>query len=577
MGTIDFKMVKQHFGLHCCFGVLLGSAQFFELGLNVPFSIGASDTFILWLTGIVLSVTVNVVLATLCVPAIATRTAEPFIGLGRGLFAVGMIHLGVLIVPFAVEKYLQHQPALAGMLLIVWTLFGVLLYTNGRFWIRRLLANHQSLSRLNLFLLGLTVLCSGAGVLAFHSRGYGASNAITSDPDVLVVSLDGVGVNAVSAYQQDSIASTPNLDSLASQCLDFTEAISVATDVFPSHVGMFTGRYPGQINIVDEKGLLKFASETLAERFAREGYATALFANSPLLDMKQGFAQGMQNVDVDAPLNLFGLNIRGAGHYRLGNWIQVGQGIRHNPVTPIQNAHHFFEGYTDKPVFAWVQSQIPDHIEPAEYKNIVESLDEQLGDFVRMLDNRPVERERLLIVTSSFGNHFEYGKSDGRGISEAVIRVPLIICPLKENAFLAEPQVGQVRTVDIPNTVYAQVGFSHKKEIPSVDISDRTKEHIVYQTVLIGEDPESEGGFQMGYRFEASNSDIMYKYKWYTARKQHGVYNLNLDPTEMENIVGIAGGMSSELATALTQAAKAIPDLHVSKDQVQPEFFQPIQ
>ena len=32
---------------------------------------------------------------------------------------------------------------------------------------------------------------------------------------------------------------------------------------------MFTGRYPGQINIVDDAGLLKFASETLAERFAQ--------------------------------------------------------------------------------------------------------------------------------------------------------------------------------------------------------------------------------------------------------------------------------------------------------------------
>ena len=59
----------------------------------------------------------------------------------------------------------------------------------------------------------------------------------------------------------------------------------------PSHVAMFTGRYPGQINIVDDAGLLKFASETLAERFAREGYSTALFANSSVLNMEHGFAQ----------------------------------------------------------------------------------------------------------------------------------------------------------------------------------------------------------------------------------------------------------------------------------------------
>ena len=110
-----------------------------------------------------------------------------------------------------------------------------------------------------------------------------------------------------------------------------------------------------------------------------------------------------------------------------------------------------------------------------------ESLDGEVGDFVRMLENRPVG-ERLLIITASFGNHFDYGKSDRRGISEAVIRVPMIICPLKQSAHLSSPLNGQVRTVDIPNTVYAQVGFSHNKEIPSVDTSDRDKEHVVYQT-----------------------------------------------------------------------------------------------
>ena len=568
--------LKQHFGLHLFSGILIGSAQFFELGLNVPFTIDAVDTLVLWLTGIALSVVFNLGLATLCIPFLTAGTSDSHVGLGRGVFIVGMLHLAVLIAPFAVEKYRQQQLALSGMLLIVWALFGILLHTNGRFWIRRLLSKHQSLMKLNLFLLGMALLSSGGGVLAFHSRGYGASNAITSDPDVLVVSLDGVGINAVSTYQKDSIAKTPNIDSLASQCLDFTEAVSVATDVLPSHVGMFTGRYPGQINIVDENGLLKFASETLAERFSREGYATALFANSQLLNMDQGFAQGIQNIDVDAPLSIGGYNIRGAARYRLGEWLQVAQGVRHHPETPLQNAHSFFRGYTDKPVFAWVQSHIPDHIEESEYKATVESLDERLGDFVRMLDSRPVERERLLIITSSFGNHFEYGKSDRRGISEAVIRVPMIICPIKENGYLDEAQPGQVRTVDIPNTIYAQVGFSHKKEIPSVDISDRDKAHIVYQTVLIGEDPEANSGFQLGYRFEASNSNIMYKYKWYTARKQHGVYNLNRDPTEMENIIGIAGGMSTELANALTQAAKAIPALDVTEEQTQLDFFQPI-
>ena len=571
------QSVRQHLLLHLCFGTLLGSIQFVELGLNLQFGLGIQGALVLWIVGVLFAVMLNMLLALVTIPLVwRTSDENRHTHLGRGLLVVGMVHLGVLLFPFAITKFEYGQQALSGMLIVVWVLLGVLLHTNGRFWIHRLLTNRGSLSRLYTFFLVVSLLTGSVGFTLFQSRGYGSSNAILSDPDVLVVSVDGVGVNAMSAYQQDPLANTPNLDSLASQCLDYTEAISVSTEVLPSHVAMFIGRYPGQINIVDDSGLLKFASETLAERFAREGYATALFANSPVLNMDRGFAQGIQLIDVDEPLALFGSQIRGAGGYRLGEWWQSYIDTPPQPEVPIHNAHDFLEDYLERPVFAWVQSQIPDHLTVEDYRVKVESVDRQLGDFVRMLGSRRVERKRLLVITSSFGNHFEYGKSDRRGISEAVIRVPMIICPLEDSPHVQNPLPGQVRTVDIPNTVYAQVGFSHNKAIPSVDISDRDKEHVVYQTVLMGQDPQSDGGFEMGYRFQAAKSDIMYKYKWMTASKQHGVYNLVRDPTEVNNIVGIAGDMSQELASALTTAAQAIPNLKVTPEQSDQTYFQPI-
>ena len=48
------------------------------------------------------------------------------------------------------------------------------------------------------------------------------------------------------------------------------------------------------------------------------------------------------------------------------------------------------------------------------------------------------------------------------------------------------------------------------------------------------------------------------------------------DPTELDNIVDIAGDMSNELAIALTGAALAIPNLKVTKDQTDRTLFQPI-
>lgn len=570
-------VVGQHMMLQSAFGLFLGALQFLELGVNLPFSMSLVDTIWLCGSGFALGVVLNLLLASCCLPLILLkRQGELADTLSLGWLLTGLTHLGVLLLPFAWMKWNFEQPALAGIIVVVWLLMGVLLQTNGRFWLRRLLRDHGHLRHLYGTLISVTMVLASIGVVSFQNRGYGASNAILSDPDVMVVSLDGIGTNALSRYSSDSFANTPNLDSLASQCIDFSEAVSVSTEVFPAHVAMFTGRYPGQLNIVDDQGLLKYASATLAEKFVKEGYATALFANHPHLDMKQGFAQGMQRIDVDQPLDVLGFRVKGAGQYRTGEWLQQWQGAEPNPLDPLIQAGKFLNTYQDKPVFLWVQSQVPNFLEPQEYRKHVEQIDAQVGDFVRMLDTRKVDRERLLIVTSAFGNHFDYGKSDHRGIAESVIRVPLIICPLKAQPHSPKPFEGQVRTVDIPNTVYAQVGFTHNKEISSVDISDRQKDHVVYQTVLMGHDPEHEGGFQLGYRFQASNSDTIYKYKWFTHRKLQGIYNLMNDPTELDNIVSKAPQMRSDLSNALTTAASSIPALKVTPNLSHPETFQPI-
>ena len=572
--TEDTTTLPHHLLLHTVFGVLLGAVQFLELGLNLPIHLALVDTVALMVFGLGHAGILGLTVALFLSPFVLISKTEPWKVLSRFLLLGGSVYLAALLMPFAWNKWTQNQQVLAGMVVAVWLLLVLLLHTNGRFWIRRLV-QQGNLRKLYAFLSSVSILVSGIGIGAFQNRGYGGSNAISSDPDVVVISLDGIGVNALSRYSESSFALTPNLDALANQCMDFSEAISVSTEVFPGHVAMFTGRYPGQINIVNDDGLLKFASKTVAERFVKEGYATTLFANAPALNMAQGFAQGIQLIDVDQPLDVFGYAIRGGGGYRFGGWIQQVSDMSADPTTPLNSLSDFMVSYTQKPVFAWVQSKIPDNLDSKAYRAQVERVDKTIGTVLRTLDQREVERERLLILTSTFGNHFEYGKSDRRGISESVVRVPLIVCPLESNGTHSQSIEGQVRTVDIPNTIYAQVGFAHNKEISSVDISDQQKQHVVYQTILMGSDPESDG-FQLGYRFQAASSDYIYKYKWYTHRTMHGVYNLSKDPTELDNILGSANSMATELSTALIEAARLIPNLEVEDRNLQSEMWQAI-
>ena len=121
--------IRQHLVIHLCFGLLLGAIQFIELGLNVQFGLGMKDALILWVAGSVGSILFNLVLATATIPLVFTKSTDNrHIKLGRGLLVVGMTHLGVLLIPFAITKLEYGQQALAGMLLIVWVLLGVLLH-----------------------------------------------------------------------------------------------------------------------------------------------------------------------------------------------------------------------------------------------------------------------------------------------------------------------------------------------------------------------------------------------------------------------------------------------------------------
>ena len=72
--------------------------------------------------------------------------------------------------------------------------------------------------------------------------------------------------------------------------------------------------------------------------------------------MEQGFAQGIQLIDVDAPLTLFGWSIRGGTSYRLGAWLHTFAEQTVDPEVPIQHAQIFFQDYVDKPVFAAAES-----------------------------------------------------------------------------------------------------------------------------------------------------------------------------------------------------------------------------
>lgn len=105
-------------------------------------------------------------------------------------------------------------------------------------------------------------------------------------PNVLILMCDQMQAKKMGFV--DGIAYTPNLDSLASEGVHFTHAISVHGQCVPSRCAFQTGMSPHECNVMvnypffDHCGHLTAKNHTFVQDFQEAGYTTAHFGKSHL-------------------------------------------------------------------------------------------------------------------------------------------------------------------------------------------------------------------------------------------------------------------------------------------------------
>jgi arylsulfatase A-like enzyme len=156
---------------------------------------------------------------------------------------------------------------------------------------------------------GLTLIPLGLAALAGS-----ACRTAPSRPDVVLVVLDTVRRDRVQpcGYERPT---TPTLVELARQGTTLCGMVTPGTWTLPVHASIFTGRLPfehGADFAAPESGVAYMALkvdrmrgdlETLADRFAREGYRTALASANPALDPALGVARGFEVVRVNRAID----------------------------------------------------------------------------------------------------------------------------------------------------------------------------------------------------------------------------------------------------------------------------------
>ncbi len=118
-------------------------------------------------------------------------------------------------------------------------------------------------------------------------------------PDnIVLISLDTVRRDHLSTYGYER-ATTPRLDSLASEGILFMDAFSQATNTAPSHASMLTGLYPQAHGVVANADPLdRHGATTLAEILGANGFRTAAFVSGYTMESKiSGLDRGFEIYD----------------------------------------------------------------------------------------------------------------------------------------------------------------------------------------------------------------------------------------------------------------------------------------
>jgi len=121
-------------------------------------------------------------------------------------------------------------------------------------------------------------------------------------PNVVLLVFDTMRRDALRAY--GGTAATPNFDSFCGEAMVYPNCISPSPWTIPSHVSLFSGKYPSQHGVhetrdrkvIDLVGMPEgVKGKMLAESLKGMGYQTVGFPANPMLTAKPGFDRGFDS------------------------------------------------------------------------------------------------------------------------------------------------------------------------------------------------------------------------------------------------------------------------------------------
>jgi arylsulfatase A-like enzyme/Tfp pilus assembly protein PilF len=374
-----------------------------------------------------------------------------------------------------------------------------------------------------------------------NSRGFGAYKKY----NIVLVTIDTLRADHLPAYGYRQIK-TPNLDQIASQSLLFENAIAQIPMTLPSHASILTGLLPIAHGIHDNAGyVLNPKINTLAEILKSNGYKTAAFVSSFILDSQFGLSQGFDYYSDSFTLARAGAQVDNTDVSRRAEATEaeVDTWLKEKQTTPF---------------FLWVHYYDPhDPYDPPEpykheygsslYDGEIAYVDHVLGDLITSLRRYQNMNQTILIIAGDHGEGLGEHKERTHSLFlyRATQHVPLLmrVPELKPRRI-----AGVVSLIDIAPTILEWSGIpvtsdmQGKSLIPLIEGKEKSS-RVAYSESMFAE---------LHYGWSPLRSVTTADYKFIEAPKAE-LYDQKTDTAEVRNIFNEKSNESSMLRNQLNQ------------------------
>ncbi len=405
---------------------------------------------------------------------------------------------------------------------------------------------------------------------------------LVAGPDrVILVTIDTLRADYVGAYGAEHVK-TPTLDALAAEGTRFEHAIAPTPITLPSHASIHTGLDPVQHGVHHNGSYaLDPAFATLAEHFEAAGFATAAFVAASVLGTPYGLDQGFQHYDDRLGYRRTAPSGGGVAERRADAvvdsalaWLEDAPD-RFFLWVHLYDPHAAYDpppGYAERP-----SAPLPSEAEvgffdsaaasmPGPYAGEIRFADEQLGRFLRAVEQRFSIGGTLVAVTSDHGESLgEHGElTHSMSVYDATQRVPLIFIGtgVPSGRVVSTP----VRLVDVAPTLLALAELPPLPGAVGVDLSPWMQGER--------EDPLEAYVETLATHLDFGWSPVLglRNERWRYLRKTGPeLYDLAADPKETWNLAAeqpeVVAELDARLDTRLANARSPAPSRTPSDDE----------